>query len=136
MSEECNETLLDYTQTLRKRLIEKFLLIFFPENGENKNYDIKEVKAFAELLRDMDVQELAKLRLALDKNTSKDKEAVYDLVIGILNQLSPNQLRSNTPIIVNKTGLDEDDGVRDYIPGEMDIGVMNEDIETFYQKNQ
>jgi hypothetical protein len=125
------EDLLAYTQSVRKEAIE----LHFKKDGHVNIKDNDDVHALATLLRDMDTQEINKAKLKVDKEANTNKEATLQLVNAMINSISFDTFKTNNPINRTDISLPDDIGDREYVEGEMSVGVSTLDADAFFQKN-
>lgn len=82
-------------------------------------------------LKDMDSAALTKLRIQAESDNADKDSKNQALIAGILARIVPSDFEIKQGAKNNnKKTLDDSDGTRDYVPGEMDIGVAPAIIES------
>lgn len=120
MNQNTEEKDLDFTQEIRKQMV---AAITSSGDYQKLTNDYDKGEFLLKILGDMDRVSLGKLKIKSD-NDNIDKLVQHkEMAASILAELNPNTLAITGAKNNNKRSFDDTDGSRDYVEGEMTVGV-------------
>lgn len=124
---------IDYTQGIRKQIVSAIT-----KDGDfdklSKNED--QLKLLLTTLKDIDSAALGRLRIQSDNDNVDKLVQGKAMVAEILSQFNPSQAIIENAKNPNKKSFDETDGTRDYVEGEMSVGISNRTFNEFVSENK
>ena len=124
---------IDYTQSIRKQIVSAIT-----SDGDYTKLanDDDRVKILLTTLKDMDQAALGRLRIKSDNDNVDKLIQSKAMVTDILAQFNPNQVSIDGSVNRNKRSFDEEDGNRDYVEGEMSVGISQRTFNEFVSQDE
>lgn len=123
MNEEYLEEDLSYTRAIRKRVVAALIAEKLPESDEDRKY-------LATMLDGIDRSALAKSKIKIEDNNSKNQEHVAALVAQVLSKVNNRDLHTSTGVSNPNRVLQLDyTSNLTFVDGEMETGVKNLDYD-------
>lgn len=124
MNDEYLEEDLNYTRSLRKKIVASLIAEKLPETDEDRKY-------LASMLDSIDRSALAKSKIKIEDKNANNQERAAVLIASVLSKVNNNDLIKNTNKSLSVDRVLELDYLQDIetVEGEMETGVKNLDYD-------
>lgn len=133
MSSNTEEKDLEYTQDIRKQIVTAITL----SGDYNKLVnDEDKIDVLLRTLKDIDNVTLNKMKIKSDNDNADKLLQSKSLVAELLSKFDTNTAKYDSAKNNNKRSLDDSDGTRTYVDGELSVGVSDTNYEEFSKNNK